>query len=233
MNVIIFEDSKGELDDLKSNLESFFKNYQLDYSLIETTEPNIIYNNLDKADLIFLDIEVDQHNGIDVGLKIREINKDTVIILISNYSKYLIDGYKIKADRYFLKPLEKINFQIEMRNVISFYIKQNQSFFNPKVSNHKIYYKNIIYIEFINRKSYLHCLNNKCYESPYQLIYWKNKLAEQPFAQTHRAFIVNMSSISAYNTKEINMINQTNIPLSRVYRESFEKSYLKYVHSWI
>lgn len=231
MNIIIFEDNNEDCVDLIGNLKDFFDIYNFNCIIKKTRDPEVIYSNIDKVDLIFLDIEVNEYNGIDVGLKIRKLNKDVRIIITSGYSKYLIDGYKVHADRYFLKPLQKDQFQIEMKIVVSDYIRYNQNFYDPKVAKNIIYYRDILYIEFINRKSYLYKIDGQVLTSAYSLTSWIDKLAKQSFVQTHRGFIVNMDTISAYETKKIILINGAIVPLSRNYRDNFEKTYLSFLRS--
>lgn len=231
MNIFIFEDDQNDANHLKNYLKQFFTEHNFTYTINVTSNPNEIYSNLENIDLIFLDIEVNTFNGIEIGLEIRKRNKDVKIIITSLYSKYLIDGYKVYADRYFLKPIQKELFFIEMQSIYSEYILYNKNFIDLKISTDKIYFKDIIFIEMINRKSYLYKINGKKYETTYSIQYWINKLPSQFFVQIHRSFIVNMNMISNYNTKQIILINGREISLSRKYRDFFKKSYLNFMHN--
>ena len=62
----------------------------------------------EEYDFIFLDIQLENINGIDFARRVREKNRDSIIVITSNYQKYLIEGYTIEAQRYFLKPIEKL-----------------------------------------------------------------------------------------------------------------------------
>ena len=57
-------------------------------------------------------------NGIDFARRVREKNRDSIIVITSNYQKYLIEGYTIEAQRYFLKPIEKAIFEEEMDKLL-------------------------------------------------------------------------------------------------------------------
>ena len=82
-----------------------------------------IYPNIKKSDLLFLDMEINEENGIDIGLELQELKHDCRIIITTSYSKYAIDGYKIHADRYFIKPINQLEFNLEMEAIIKKYIK--------------------------------------------------------------------------------------------------------------
>lgn len=76
-------------------------------------------NNLD---IIFLDMEMPEQNGIETGLLIREISSEIVIFYITSHKEYAYESYKVKARDYLLKPvtvsaLEKVMLEyIEDKN---------------------------------------------------------------------------------------------------------------------
>lgn len=227
MKVLIYEDNKDDLNILVDFLRKFCKtkNIKIDAIICKTAEN--IYKNIYDTDLVFLDIEGIDGNGIDIGVKIREINPDVKIIFVSNYSKYLIDGYKALASRYFLKPLDWDFFQIELENVISDYLLNNLGFIDTNIYPLKIYYKDILYIEYRDRKTYINLLSGKIIETNYPLKYWLAKLNPFNFSQPYKAYLVNLRLVSSLSNYEVVMVNNESIPLSRIFRKDFEKEYIE------
>lgn len=227
MKVLIYEDNKDDLDILVEFLRKFCKTKSVKIDVIICKSENAIQNNIYDTDLIFLDIEGIDANGIDIGVKIREQNPDIKIIFISNYSKYLIDGYRALASRYFLKPLDWDFFQIELENVISDYLLNNAGFTDLTISASKIYYKDILYVEFKDRKTNLNFLSGKVIETNYSLKYWIELLQRFNFAQPYKAYIINLKHVSSITNQEVILSNNEIIPLSRVYRKDFEARYIE------
>lgn len=58
-----------------------------------------------KFDIIFLDMEMPELNGIETGLLIREISKDPVIFYLTSHKEYAYESYQVKAKNYLLKPV--------------------------------------------------------------------------------------------------------------------------------
>ena len=58
-------------------------------------------------DIIFLDIEMKTLNGVETAKKIRNVNKDIIIIFVTGYSEYVYEGYDVHAFNYILKPYKK------------------------------------------------------------------------------------------------------------------------------
>ena len=226
MKVLIYEDSQEDLDVLVEFLREFCKTRKIKIDAKICKNANQIYNNIFDVDLVFLDIEGLDTNGIEIGIKLREKNTDVRIVFISNYSKYLIDGYKALASRYFLKPLNWDFFQIELENVISDYLLNNAGFLDLNISSKKIYYKDIMYVEFKNRKTYLNFTSGKIIETNYPLKYWYENLNRFSFAQPYKSYIVNLKQVSNITTQEIILLNNESVPLSRLYKKDFENKYL-------
>lgn len=103
----------------------------------------------------FLDIQLNHENGIDIGLKLKHIYHDCRIIIISNYMKYALEGYKIHADRYFLKPITQELFNIEMENIIKNHFKNILVFMTLKYQIKKYFIMRFYTLNYIAGKQLL------------------------------------------------------------------------------
>lgn len=56
-----------------------------------------------KADMIFLDIDMGDVNGIALARQMRTIRKDAVLIFVTNYGEYAAEGYEVSAFRFLPK----------------------------------------------------------------------------------------------------------------------------------
>ena len=226
MKILIFDDNKNDIKHLTNCLKTFFKNKNISYQIKTCQNKEELLNDIDYYDFLFLDIELDQENGIDLGLELQKIKHHCRIIITTNYSKYAIDGYKIQAERYFIKPIHQQEFDLEMNTVIKNYIKENNYFFNKKVCDSKIYIKDILYIEFIDRKSMIHKLNGEIIMTNCTLKYWYDQFSIYNFAYPYKAFLVNLKYVNALYKKDIRLTNGEMIPLSRHYKKEFETKYI-------
>ncbi len=229
MRVLICDDNKEDISSLVENLNFFFEKNSLQYTYEIIIEIEEILSKVNSFDLIFLDIEIDTKNGIKIGKEIRKFNKDIPIILTTNFKKYALDGYKINANCYFLKPINKFEMCVELQEVISEYLFNKKNFFDPKIYRKKIYFKDILYIEFQNRKSHIHLQNGQIISSYIGLNDWKEKTCDLYFSQSHRSFLVNLNNISGFSKNNIIMMNNELVPISRHYKLNFENEYLSFI----
>lgn len=226
MKILIFDDNKKDREHLIGCLHTFFKDKDFSYQITTCQNKNELLNDIGYYDFLFLDIELGQENGIDLGLQLQKIEHHCHIIITTNYSKYAIDGYKIQAERYFIKPIHQQEFDLEMNVVIKNYIKDKNYFFDKKICDSKIYIKDILYIEFMDRKSIIHKVDGKTISTNSTLKYWYDKLNDYHFAYPYKAFLVNLKYVNALYKKDIEMTNGEMIPLSRHYKKEFETKYI-------
>lgn len=230
LNVLILDNSAEVFQLIKEVFLEMENEYNFSFNIDTISDSNNILSIINEYDILILDIELDNVNGIDIALKIREFNTDIKIIFISNYSKYLIDGYKVHPDRYFMKPIDKIHFKMEMINVLKEYKYNYMSFYDKRVYVNKIYYKDILYVEYIQRKSFIHLLTGKIISTNLNLKDWLSRLKPYNFSQVHRSFIVNIRNISDYTSDTILLVNNEKIPLSRKYKDNFENDFIALLH---
>lgn len=230
MRILIFEDNQNDLDDLLKNINTFFSATEIKYDVKTCMDPKYVLDNHFNYDMLFLDIEVAEESGIDIGCEIRKKNHDIRIIFVTNYSKYLIDGYKAQASRYFVKPIQQEGFELELKNVISDYLEEYNGFYDKTISINKIYFNKIVYIEFIKRKTSIHFMSGEVITTNYPLKYWVETLFSHDFAQPYKSFIVNLKHISGFTKNEVIMDNEEVLPISRFYKQDFETRYIDYLH---
>ena len=54
-------------------------------------------------DIAFLDIDMGAYSGLELARHIRSLNLDTILIFVTNYVQYSLEGYEVQAFRYLLK----------------------------------------------------------------------------------------------------------------------------------
>ena len=63
-----------------------------------------------KADIVFLDIQMEGMNGIDTARVLREKQEDTVLIFITGVKEYVFEAFDVAAFHYLLKPVDEKKF---------------------------------------------------------------------------------------------------------------------------
>lgn len=233
MKVLIYDDNIDDIKQLESCIRNFFNKLNEEYTITYCQTQDELFSLINSYDLLFLDIELSNENGIDIGLKLRKMKTDCLIVITTHYMKYAIDGYKIDAERYFIKPINQLEFDIEMTYIIHKYHNNLLGFHDTKLSKNKIYFKDILYFEFYDRKTIIQFINGKTIQTNYPLKHWIQITQNAAFSQPHKSFLVNLNYISAFKKNDIVMLNDDIIPLSRHFKAEFFEKYEDNLHEVI
>ncbi|MBO6239557.1 MAG: response regulator transcription factor [Butyrivibrio sp.] len=125
--IAIVEDSQ---DDLKRFMDAFSSCYGDEMSRFELstfgTGEEFLGQYKGQYDLIFLDIELPDTNGIELSKCVRVIDEQVVLVFITQMGQYAIHGYDVNATDYILKPLDEKIFSLKMKKIMRF-VSKNQS----------------------------------------------------------------------------------------------------------
>lgn len=226
MKIIIYDDCIEDVNHLKRLLADFFNKMSVDYSVEICKSTEYLFTHIDEFDFLFLDIEINDENGIEIGKRLLKIRHNCRVIITSRYKKYLIDGYRIRADQYFLKPIQEVVFNTEMEDELYLFQIKYSGFYDENLSKTKILYTDILYVDVYDRKTRIHFKNGKILATRYTLKEWEEKLDLTIFEKVHKAYIVNLFYISVYSNQDISLMNGENIPLSRNMKKHFEEKYI-------
>ena len=184
-----------------------------------------------QVDCIFLDIEMPELNGIDFVKSLSGNNVKTSIVFVSAYSNYAIEGFKVSATDFLLKPysfedfertISKIKHQKNLENLL----KQNDDIFiKIDAKQVKIKLSSILYIE--SMKDYLKIYSEEK-ELPYIPLMTLKKMKEnlpENFIQINRSHIVNFNKVTSFGKNNL-IIGKKEFNLSEKYKSDFEK-YIK------
>lgn len=228
IHCLIIDDNKGDMQDIKQKAELCFNNLAIDHSIQVTSDPKDLLENPFYYDFVFLDMELNQlENGIELGKKIKELNKNIHIVITSAYKEYLVDGYRIDADRYILKPINQRQFEIDMKGVLDRYFKEEAGFFDETICPSKIMIKNILYVDFQDKHSILALKNNRKFTTKYPLKYWEEKLAPYGIVRAYKSILVNCDYIEDISKQDVLLIEDIKLPVSRIYRQNLYNQWLK------
>ena len=210
------------------------------YNSIRLESPNIrcynpgeaLLSDADSKDIVFLDIEMPGLNGIYVGKKLKELNKNTIIFIITSYVEYLDDAMRFHVFRYLSKPIDKQRLFQNMKDAIQLYnsttvkipIETKQGIYTCTTSE-------IILIEAMGRTITIHTLNRDLIAKQ-NMEYWSKTLNMPCFFHTHRSFIVNMKYVTDFDHSLIHLYNdQYTAYLTKRKYSKFKNAFFLYLES--
>ncbi len=183
------------------------------------------------AELIFVDIQMPELSGIEFTRSLQEEHK---IIFTTAYEKYALEGFKLNAVDYLLKPFSYEEFlkaagkahkiaELEANNLPSVEANSQFLFLKSEYKIRRINFDDILYIEGL--KDYVKVYttgDNKPVLSLNSIKSLENKLPAGKFMRVHRSFMVNLDKIETIDRSRI-VFGKTYIPVSDQYKAKFQE----------
>lgn len=189
----------------------------------------------DMVDAIFCDINMPDLSGMDF---VRQLAAPPLIVFTTAYSEYAIEGYKVNAVDYLLKPFGmndflraamKIQEQYNLRHQNA---PQQQS--SPVQSDGTIFVKtdyrvlriaiaDIRYIEGMSEYLKIHLDNQKPVITLLSMKKMEDYLPSTLFMRIHRSYIVNLQKIQEVNKNRVILDADTNLPIGDLYKDQFNE----------
>ena len=163
-----------------------------------------------RPEVVFLDVEMPQINGIDCAKKIADINPKTIIIFATAHDEYMPDAFEVYAFDYLVKPfkVERLNQTLErIKNTKD--VKPDISAIKPLSSARtpeKLIIRNkegislvdmeeIILIQREDRSTVIYTLQER-FTTSEGLSEIEEKLSRDMFFRCHKSYIINLSAVS-------------------------------------
>lgn len=180
-----------------------------------------------QVELIFLDIQMPELNGLEFS---RMLPPETCIIFTTAFDQYAIDGYKVNAIDYLLKPISYPDFLQAANKALHQHELMHRSpqdeidsiFVKSEYKLVQIKLKNILYVEGL--KDYIKIYeedNPKPVLSLMSMKAMEDLLPSSQFMRIHRSYIVRKDKIRIIDRGRI-VFGKTYIPISDSYKQTFQ-----------
>lgn len=118
LRIAVCDDEKMTVDKIERFILKYAEENDFHLKIFTFSDGNDLVSSKQKFDLIFLDIQMQFSNGIEIAQKIREIDMSVPIVYITNYSQYWRNAYKVHAFDYISKPFDFIDIKSVMDDFI-------------------------------------------------------------------------------------------------------------------
>ena len=228
IKIAICDDERPMVDALKKRFDDFFKNDNMEYEISLYTNGNQLLedNNKNPYDVLFLDIDMPQIDGIKVAENIRSVNSNMIIIFVTNKENLVFQSIKYSPFRFIRK--DNLNEDIQE---LFFALKEKIILDNIQyevVVDGKIKFLNvskIVYFESFRHNIIAHYFDTTTYNIKESLSNLTNQLEKYGFIRVHKSYLVNYRNIYVINSNNLELDTKENIPISRFKRQEIQTKY--------
>lgn len=177
-------------------------------------------------DLIFLDIEMPEIDGIEIGKRIRKNNYKCKIIMATSRVERFKEAFQLDAFRFITKPFDKSEIKEAIDAVLATKLGMEEIELYLNRNAYKVQQRSIKYITTYDSISEF-IIKDKILRRDISLDSLENILDERLFFRIHRKMIVNLGFVTHYNQGIIS-IGEKEIKVAIRKRKAFEKAYIEF-----
>ena len=231
IRIAVCDDSREYIETMKSYL-SKLNIPRFDYDVFFTGEELVAsyQNRSAHYDVVLLDMEMNQINGIETANIIREFDDRVIIVFITNYSEYMKESFQCEPFRFLVKPLDYFDVQSVFHAINQKLSKKRTVVtFDQNKTKVRLYCEDIIVCESQAHWIWIHT-KNEIFKVCQSLSEFHKLLDERIFVQVHKSFVINMQHIKLIKQGNISLYHfQSLVPISRSYKKSALTEYTNFI----
>ena len=229
----ICEDSELDRDILKEIISFLLTDRGLEYNINSYTSGRELvagYKN-HPSDIIFLDILMDDIDGIETGRLIREMDDKVEIVYCTSSKDFAIAAYDVHAMGYLLKPYEILRIGAVIDYYVQKHPQKNHNFIEVKSKRKPLIipYKDIIHMESDNKVVYIYTTTQGIVKVYNKLDAFESELSDSRFLRCHQSYLVNMQYVVSVVDSDFIMIDDQMIPIRKSGKKLIVKKYEDYL----
>ena len=229
-NVAIVEDNKNDCKTLIQSLKRYEQEKALNFHISTyVTASNFLDDYKPVFDVVFMDIELPDFDGMSTSKKLRQFDKNIEIIFVTNMAQFATAGYEVNAFDFIVKPISYINLKSKLDRLINKISLKVDTIIPVKTSDGlvSIPVMQLLYIEVIKHKLIFHTTFGD-FSTTGSLYKYEQELKPIQFSRCNSCYLVNLRYVKSINKLETVVGNQR-LKISYAKRKDFREDVASYL----
>ncbi len=179
-------------------------------------------------DLIFLDIQMDQPDGMETAKMLRQRESHSLLIFVTVLRECVFEAFEVEAYDFLVKPLDSDHFRRTMDRAIKALERQTAKSIMVQrgTSCEVIPLAQIVYCEVQGRKIYIHQRDGKITDYYEKLDDFERRV-DGRFFRCHRSYLVNLECVRGSHAGQLTLSQGEQIPVSRLREQELTQALLR------
>lgn len=233
MRIAIVDDCENERNELCKRLSqsSFSRSYDIEICGYGNGTDFLNEAKENRFDLVFMDIYMEKENGIDVSQKLREFDKNCLLVFTTTSTDHALEGFRVRALHYLVKPYSDDELGMLLDEISQkIYVEEKYIEIFSASDSLRVKLCDILYAEHFKHCIHIHCTDNseKVIRSTFADF---TELFDDSdnFFVCNRGIIVNLEYIGDMDGNEFVLDNGERISISRSLVKSAKSTFGKYI----
>ncbi len=232
MLAAICDDEAVFRKDLHEFLLEYRKSRRLQLDIVEFSDGEALLNSKENFDIVLLDYEMPQLNGMETARRLRAKKSLSCIIFLTSYPEHVFEAFEVNTYRYLTKPLDKQQLSDALDTFIGEKKMMAPIVVNVNGEQLTIQSEDVIYLEaegkFCNIRT-----NDKFVRSSKTLARVHELLPQHCFYRTHKSYAVNFYCVVTVKDNTVLLTNNEKVLISRKKIAAFKKAYKEFIKHFI
>ena len=231
MEIILCDDSEMDRKHLRNLLEEYKNKQEEKFNFIEFSSGQELCSAkevLANCAIVFLDINMEKQDGLKTATQLKALYPEILIVLVTAYMGYALEGYKVKASRFLLKDdLEHTLGECMDSLLDELHRKKRYVEFSFVEGERRLLVDDILYIETAKHKNIFYT-KKQTYTIYKKLDELERELEGAGFVLAHQSFLVNMRYIDKISSYVLRLITGKEISVPKARYQEVKRSFALY-----
>ena len=230
IRIAMVEDEAAVREQLQGYIQRYTRQYGTEFAVTEFSDGVEILDAYRPVyDIVLLDVEMKHLDGMETARRIRELDRDVVLLFITNMAQYAIKGYAVGALDYVLKPVPYFAFSQQLQKAEEKLRRRARHYLAVPVEGGL---RRLDTAQFYSMESEGHRVHFYTEEgefsAPGALKTFEEKLADLPFARCNSGYLVNLAQVKSVQ-QGLAQVGPYELQVSRPKRKSFLAALADYI----
>ena len=230
--LVLVEDSEEDLSQWTKCLDRYIRERQaaVEYKVFRNGF-DFLENYRPMYDIILMDIEMPQMDGMATARKLREMDVHTALIFVTHMAQFAVQGYEVSALDYLVKPITYPNFSIKLQRALDLINRADgkRVVLNGKTEMHSISVQDLLYVEVRGHHLIFHQTSGQEIDVCGSLNNLEESLQGLGFTRCSTCYLIHMKYISKISGLTVQLADGTELQISRRRRKEFVDEFAAYM----
>ena len=230
IRIAMVEDEAAVREQLQGYIQRYTRQYGTEFAVTEFSDGVEILDAYRPVyDIVLLDVEMKHLDGMETARRIRELDRDVVLLFITNMAQYAIKGYAVGALDYVLKPVPYFAFSQQLQKAEEKLRRRARHYLAVPVEGglRRLDTAQIYYMESEGHRVHYYTEEGE-FSAPGALKTFEEKLADLPFARCNSGYLVNLAQVKSVQ-QGLAQVGPYELQVSRPKRKSFLAALADYI----
>lgn len=216
LSIAVCDDEMLQCCTLSKIIREILDDMKISSTIRQFYNGNALLAEAGNFDILFLDILMQEPDGLETARRLRQNSSDQILIFISSSRDYVWNAYDVEAFHYLLKPIDSRKLKSILLRAVQKTLKHPREYLiiRRERRQQKVFLDDIRYFEIRGRMIDVHEAGG-CLTYYEQIRILEDRLQGKGFFRCHKSFLVNLNRVDSYSRQELLLDNGEHIPIAK------------------